>query len=92
MKPSTLLHETVILIDHDSRGVRVDTNVRRVAARLLRQGFYEETTMESSPYRRFVGQPSQISFRKVHSKVAGQKRSSNFGPKSGTLAGVSKKK
>lgn len=59
------IRETAILIDHDREEVRVDTNNRGFAGRLIRMGFKEVTRSNSDPYRRFTGGVKQISFRKI---------------------------
>ena len=64
-------YETAITVDHDLGECRVDTTMRGVASRLVTRGFVEVTKANSAPYRRFVGQARQISFRGIGKRVGG---------------------
>lgn len=56
--------ETVIVVNHETGELRVDTIRRGIASAALRAMCVEVTRTDSSPYRRFVGSADQIRFRK----------------------------
>ena len=62
--PLEFAYETVVVVDHETGTMRVDTTREGIAGQLRRKGFIEVTKSNSKPYRRFTGEEGQLSFRK----------------------------
>lgn len=78
LMPADFAYETCVCLDHTAGTLRVDTTVRGVATKLLRLGFQEVKSPHSAPYRRFTGQPKQLSFRKARGELGRRPQRQNF--------------
>lgn len=71
--PQFFIYETAVTIDHETGEARVDTTRVGIASRLKRCKFQEVTREDSKPYRRFIGQADQVTFRRPKAeRVAGR--------------------
>ena len=89
------IYETIIIIDHETGEVRIDTTREGVWKKLPKLGFIEVTVQINRPYHRFLGAEKQISFRratKVARVVRGEKRSSILGSSTPRRKAVGEKK